>query len=793
MPSPYPSRSQRIQAVLGAMCVAFLPAAVFGQARTSPFPATPTPRAQPVEEARRPAPNRPAPVPRAEPVEEKTQEDDPPPVRPSEATTPSPPRGKPKETLDDDQNIPRAEPVPTESSSSLVPRQDVIPEGKTVPEGTVPTGATNPAKPDEPLLQASMRTQADARTLYVTLPAPRGLIVDRNGHPFAQNIIAYYPGIQFPEGAPLSPANALTYARQRITVATRVLGQPWTISDEDILKHYENRRWLPLLNERPLKQEPTAELKARLLAGIIFHPGYLRTYPEGGTACHVIGSVGKVRPMPITVLDPQDPFYPEMLGRDGIEAAYEEQLKGRAGQMNMLFDAQGHKISEEITQHPVPGNTVVTTMDLDFQQICEDALRSNVRPGAFVIIDVETGDVISLASWPTFNLNDWVPGISQTQFDAMKKDTRNLPLVPRAFQGKYPPASTFKIVTALAGLDSGKFTENSTFNCSSSLRLGNHIMGNAYKGDFGNIGLTQAIKMSCNTWFARAGMATGSTHFVEMAGRLGFGQLTGLPIKGEVAGIVANDDWMLVNSKRKLSQGDVANMAIGQGPVDVTPIQAARAMAAVANGEFTPDVRLVVQIQDLDDKVVEAFPPTIRNDLDISKRHIAAVHKGMRAVVNEGGGTGRAAASKYVTVAGKTGTAQWTGRNMAWFVGFLPANNPQYAFAAVYEGAPGESRVSGGGKVAPLVKTVFDRIYKLKKDRDEPFYKRSPDSLLAKADKDDENSDEDAVDSQSSRPASKPRVAAAASQPASQPAETPPPENRGVRGFFKRLFGGRQQ
>jgi penicillin-binding protein 2 len=797
------------------LCSAPSREAAFAQSRTSPFPASRAPRALPVEE-KKPSPPRTAPRPAAatkpttatkrvpppaDPPAEDTEGTDLEPVAPKRSssadddkpstTTTTP---KPKAAPLDDDDIPEGKPVPKDAAS-IVPREEAIPEGRPIPEGAVTP--SNPALPQEPPLQASMRTQADARTLYVTLPAPRGLIVDRNGHPLAQNIVAYYPGIQFPEGPPLKPQDALAYAKQRIAIANKVLGEPWDVKDEDILKHYENRRWLPLLNERVLKTAPTEDQKSRLLAGTILHPAYLRTYPEGKTACHILGSVGKVRPMPTGTLDPQDPFYPEMIGRDGLEAAFEEKLKGTAGQMNMLFDGQGHKIGEEITHHPVPGLTLVTTLDLDFQQICEDVLRSNVKRGAFVIMDVETGDVIALASWPTFDPNSFVPSIPQAEYNSLLKD-KDKPLIGRAFMGVYPPASTFKVVTALAGLDSGKFGENSAFNCSATLRLGKHILRNAYKGDFGSIGLTQAIKISCNTWFARAGMATGAANLTNMANRLGYGERTGLPIKGEAAGRVADDDWMMINYGRKILQGDLANMSIGQGALSATPLQVARGMAAVANGQFTPQARLVAQIQDLDDQVVEAFLPAPRNDLNISKRNINAVHKGMRAVVNDGGGTGRAAACRYVTVAGKTGTAQWgPDRNMAWFAGFLPANNPQYAFAAIYEGDYGESSISGGKKVAPMVKTVFDRIYKLKKDRDEPFYKRSADSLLAKRDaekgsRDEEDEDEDS--DAESRPPTKPRVAATVAKPAAEePAPAPAPADKGVRGFFKKLFGNRER
>lgn len=731
------------------------------------------------------------PVQRALPVDEEEEEEIPGATPVEIDLTPSQPATTRKQSTrqDDDEDIPEGRPVPKEAPS-IIPRQETIPEGRPVP-------ATNPApakpgapKQEETPLQGSTRTQADARTLYVTLPAPRGLIVDRNGLPLAQNILAHYPGIQFPDGEPLKPAAALAYAKQRIAIASQVLGITWQPKDEDILTHYENRRWLPLLCDKVLKTEPTAEQKRRLLAGTILHPAYLRTYPHGRTACHMLGYVGRVRPMPTGPLDPLDPYYPEMQGRGGLEQAYEEHLKGKSGQMNMLFDANGNKITEEITQHPVPGGTLVTTLDFDFQQICEDVLRSNVKRGAFVVMDVSTGDVIAMASWPMFDPNSFVPSISQDEFNALNKH-KDKPLLGRAFMGAYPPASTFKVVTALAGMDSGKFSENSAFNCSYSLRLGNHYMKNAYKGDYGSIGLTQALKISCNTWFARAGMATGAENLREMAVRLGFSAKTGLPFYEE-AGLVANDDWMLLNQKRRILQGDVANMSIGQGPVSATPLQVARSMAAIGNGQFLPRTRLVSQVQDLDNRVIEAFPPAIQNELNIRKAYINGVHKGMKAVVNDGGGTGRAASNKYVKVAGKTGTAQWGVRNMAWFAGFLPADKPQYAFAAVYEGDFGESRVSGGGKVAPMVSQVFNRVYKLKKDRDEPFYKRTTGPLLASNDAEDgEKADAEDGDGEE-KPRARKTASANKPQPAAKPEGAPaaaPQEKKTVKGFFKRLFG----
>ena len=460
-----------------------------------------------------------------------------------------------------------------------------------------------------------------------------------------------------------------------------------------------------------------------------------------------------------------------MIGRDGLELGFDERLKGKAGQMDMVFNPAGNKLNEEITRHPVPGDTLVTTLDLDFQRICEQILDQDVKRGAFVVIDAQSGDVLALASWPAFDLNLWVPSILKKDYDALNRD-KDKPLRGRAFMDVYPPASTFKVITCLAGLESGKLTENTTYDCSSSIRVGNTYMHNWNKHGEGSLDMVDAIKRSCNTWFYRAGMATGSKNLVSMANRFGYGEKTGLPIRGEAAGRMANDEWMIANYGRRILAGDVANMSIGQGAISATPLQVARAMAGIANGEFVPQLRLVIQSQDINNKVVEFFPSSRRNDLNLNPDYIKTVHKGMRAVVSEGDGTGRAAANDYVSTAGKTGTAQWgPDRNMAWFAGFLPAKEPQYAFAAIYEGDVGEDGISGGRKVAPLVADVFNRIYQLKKEREEPMSGK-PSTALAKNEKKDEESDGTADNEEKPR---RPRAVRPPERTAQKPRSRPRP------------------
>lgn len=682
------------------------------------------------------------------------------------------------------------------------PADDVIPEAKPVSE------AEQKLQKQKSLqLAGSSRTQADARTLFLKLPAPRGQIVDRDGTPLAQNIVGFYPAITFPEGAPMSDAAVIAYTRQRMELATKVWALNWSAEDKDILAHYKNRRQMPFLCGDVRKDLDENEGKKSPMPGLGMHPAYVRTYPQERLACHILGHVGKSRGMATGPVAPEDTYYPEPVGRDGLEQQFDTQLSGKPGTINILFDTAGKKLNEEITDYPVPGHTIVTTIDSDFQRIAEDVLRSRVSRGAFVIVDVYDGDVVALASWPNYNPNDWVPSISQKDFTKLTSD-EDKPLLGRAFMGQYPPASTFKIFTALAGLDSGKITPNTIYNCTPSMKIGSRVFHNWNRKPEGPMDLNTAIKRSCNPYFYRTGLATGSANLVSMAHRFGFGDKTGIQLRAESPGLMPTDEWMVKSEGRELAAGDVANISIGQGNVLATPLQVARAMAGVANGEYLPDLRLVKQIQDISGNVVEVFPPSKHNELNLRPDYIRAVQGGMRAVVDSGSGTGKDAANGYVSVAGKTGTAQWgKNRHMAWFAGFLPAKNPQYAYAAIYEGDPGESSISGGKKAAPMVRDVFNRVYRLKKERGESMSGRANATLTKKKDGDGNltaDGEEKTEEKKPRRRISKRRTESSAETASSnsrnraemnvprerESSEGSKPKPSGVRGFFRKIFKG---
>ena len=246
-------------------------------------------------------------------------------------------------------------------------------------------------------------------------------------------------------------------------------------------------------------------------------------------------------------------------------------------------------------------------------------------------------------------------------------------------------------------------------------RIGRMVFHNWKKGDAGMLDFVGALTQSCDTWFYQVGIKTGAQPIIDWATKMGFGSRTGIPLASEAEGRVPTQEYMKKVYGRKFLDGDLANLSIGQGDLLVTPLQMAEAMAAVANGGTLYRARLVQQVQAYDNQIVTAYPVTARTDLALDPKILAAVKKGMVNVVSSPLGTAGKAAIEQVQIAGKTGTAQWGPKNRqrdaAWFAGFVPAENPRYAFAAVYEGEIGES-THGGTYCAPMIAKIMSQLFK---------------------------------------------------------------------------------
>ena len=564
-------------------------------------------------------------------------------------------------------------------------------------------------------------TQRKARTFVLGIPAPRGQITDRHGKPLAQTRLSYNLAISFPAPLDWQDSRILAFAKQQITLASGLLNRAIPIPDEVILNHYKNRGVLPLDIVEDLSPQELGVVQRGVTPNLVLRQVYVRFYPNGPLAGHIIGYIGREAPLSVRPIENNDLIFSDSEGREGLEQVFDSELRGQAGQLHVTYDAAGNKTSERIARPPVPGYNVITTLDEDVQRICENVLAKNCKRGAFVVMDPSSGEILAMASQPGFNPNEFVPVVKKEVFEKYSTDEA-APLMPRAYRAAYPPGSAFKVVVGFAALESGKITPENRFDCPSAMTIGDHTFKNWKKSGAGSLNFVEALTQSCNTWFYQVGLKIGADSIIEYAHRLGLGKRTGIPIHAENEGNIPTDDYMMRVHRRDIKRGDVANMAIGQGDILITPLQMAQALSVIASTGKFHQTRLVKQVQSLDNKVVAAYPDRLRENIPVPPEIDKALRRALQNVVYNGQGTAHSAKVKGVRVAGKTGTAQWgpekKQRTAAWFAGFVPAENPEYAFAALYEGEPNDDDVHGGSHAAPLVSKVFREVYKLKKARE---------------------------------------------------------------------------
>ncbi|MEA3186493.1 MAG: penicillin-binding protein 2, partial [Chthoniobacter sp.] len=455
-------------------------------------------------------------------------------------------------------------------------------------------------------------------------------------------------------------------------------------------------------------------VKQRAPRNLSLHAIYQRVYPDGALAGHIIGYAGRAGRTPDGPIQNNEMLWPNAEGREGLEQTFNDQLTGKPGQLNIAFDATGRKASEKIAIPPQPGYNVVTTLDENIQRLAEETLSKGAKRGALVVLDPNNGDVLAMASWPSYNPNLFVPSITPEAFKALQDDP-NVPLLPRAYRSAYPPGSVFKVAVGLAALESHSIRADDEFNCPKAMEIGNTTMHNWKKTDSGMLNFHDALAQSCDTWFYQVGIKTGAQPIIDWAVKMGFGSKTGIPLASEAEGRVPTNEYMKKIYGRRLLDGDVANLSIGQGDLLVTPLQMAQAMAAVGNGGTLYRTRLVQQVQSIDSQIVTAYEIGARGTLDIDPRILSEMKKAMVAVVSSPMGTAGKAGVDNVDVAGKTGTAQWgpkkKERNAAWFAGFAPADKPRYAFAALYESEINQS-AHGGTYAAPMIGKVLEELFK---------------------------------------------------------------------------------
>ena len=554
------------------------------------------------------------------------------------------------------------------------------------------------------------------------LPAPRGVLFDRNGKILVENQSMFNIAL-------------LREQTRDIDKTLHILATATGV-DEATLKETVNRKrrepsYRPIVLIENASFEQLAAFMARQweLPGIIRQQVPTRKYPPEALAAHLFGYVGEVTEAQLTRPEYKGAEAGAFVGQAGVEQAFNQYLMGADGDRFVVVNSLGREISEVRTQPPVEGRRLQLTIDADLQKAAEDGFHFFGYNGAAVVLDPRSGEVLSLVSLPAYDPNRFAVGIDRATWSALNTDQLR-PLQNRALQGRYSPGSTFKIVVATAALEEGLVSPDFRVNCPGGATFYGRYFQCHLKGGHGVVDMRHAIEKSCNVYFYTLGNMLGIDRIAKWAAKLGLADKTGIDIPNEIQSIMPSTEWKMARFGEKWYAGETISVAIGQGAVATTPLSLATMMMTVANGgtRYTPHVLKAVDEGD-GWKPVPAPPP--QSTVRMKDSTISALHDGLWMVVNAAGTGGR---GKIVgrDVSGKTGTAQvisLTGaraargkidvRDHGWFVFFAPRDNPELAGVMFAEHA------EHGYLAAPIAKHVIETYYAKKEGQPLPVLQKT--------------------------------------------------------------------
>ena len=551
----------------------------------------------------------------------------------------------------------------------------------------------------------------DNRINMRLLPPPRGRVLDRFGEPLALNrqdyrvvlIAEQTPSVEATLDA-LSQVIALSpYERRRV-----------------LREVARNRAFVPITVRNGLSWSEVSriEVHAPDLPGATIEVGQSRAYPLGPMAAHIVGYVGVVSESELS----SDPLLrlPEFrVGKSGTEKVYDIRLRGSAGSSQVEVNAFGRVIRELQRQDGQPGDDLVLTIDGGLQRYVSNRLGE--ESAAAVVLDIHGGEVLAIASTPSYNPNDFNQGLSRATWSALLGDRRT-PLVNKAVAGQYPPGSTFKMMVVLAALEDGIVTTGHTVYCSGHMWFGDRRFHCWKRGGHGKLAMLEAIQKSCDVYFYDLARRLDVDRIAAMARRFGLGAPTGIDLPSESVGLVPTKAWKAAARGVPWQKGENLIIAIGQGSLLTTPLQLAVMAARIGNGGIAVRPHLLREVRS--GEVTETMTPPAFEPIGVAKAHLEFVKEGMNRVTNHLGGTayGARITRPGMEMAGKTGTVQvrriskgeriaglrknkdkpWEERDHALFVAFAPVEKPRYAAAVVVEHGGSGSKVA-----APIARDVL--------------------------------------------------------------------------------------
>lgn len=544
-----------------------------------------------------------------------------------------------------------------------------------------------------------------------SVEAPRGLIFDAADRLLVDNRPSFDLSVIPKDAKPLEET-------------IRKLARYMNLPQEEFFKKVEAARgrgvYKPILLKQDIGRDAMAAVEVHKydLPGVEINIRAVRHYLHSHLGSHLIGYLGEINAKELQSSRYLGCKSGDYVGRFGVEKAFENQLRGKRGGRQVEVNVKGQMVRVLKTVDAVPGNNLSLTIDSGLQKRAEELLADKV--GAVVAMDPNTGYVLTMASNPSFDQNEFVSGLSHDEWNALISNP-DRPMENKVVQSEYPPASTYKIVTAIAALEEGVIDEKTEVYCAGQMAFGDRVFRCWKKGGHGEVDIYRALAESCDVYFYQAGLAIGVDKLAAHAREFGLGSPTGISLDNEAYGLIPTSEWKRRRLGSSWQRGETLNVAIGQGYNLSTPIQMLVLVAAVANGGTQYEPQIVKHIGTADGVTVKDVQPKVKKKLNIGSKTLEIVKKGLWQVVNGNRGTARGIQLKGIPISGKTGTAQLVARKEseeedareeeelhprhrphAWFVAYAPSEDPRIAVAVIVE--HGEH---GSTAAAPIAKEII--------------------------------------------------------------------------------------
>lgn len=559
----------------------------------------------------------------------------------------------------------------------------------------------------------TQRSENNRIRMHYTI-APRGNIIDRHGRIIVNNRPSFNV-VWIREYAPNSDAVIKKLAKILNTDIVTILDR--------IRAGADHPRHMPVRLQEDIDWKTLVyiENNKHNLPGVRIEVVPKRDYLFGSLASHLIGHLGEIDRRELQKSRFASYQSGDRIGKKGLERIYEEYLAGEKGKTYIEVNKSNFQQRLLQVHKALSGNDLQLTIDIDLQQKAEDVMAD--KSGAIIVVKVNSGKILAMASAPAFSLEEFVGGISSKAWQAIL-DNPMKPLLNKAIQGQYPPASVYKMITALAALSEGIITPETVFYCTGSLVLHNRRYHCWNRRGHGAIDLKAALAESCDVYFYYIAKELNIDVLAHYAKSFGLGRKTDINLKSEKSGLVPTAAWKLENRGERWQDGETLSASIGQSFNKTTPLQIVRMMAAMVNGGILYRPLLVTAIKDPEGGIIQEFFPVVDGKSLGTEEHLRLIKEALVATVHDKDGTGKAAKLTNITVGGKTGTAQVVQlkqfedvpdeeiphkfRHHAWFTGFAPAEKPEVAIVVLVEHGGG-----GGAVAAPLAREVLQTYFDL--------------------------------------------------------------------------------